>query len=424
MDAYDPSWESYIQNLVQTVSANLDISIDEKGMGKPIQGTQAPQKSTKKKFPKLITAIIISAVLIATGWFSWDRFFRDNSEIPEETPTVNKEIQEIDTLGEWNEGCRIAYVSNLGDSFSLWLMKPDGTEITSITDGQTDDIFPKWSSDGERIAFLSDRNDVERENHEIYIVDNDGSYLVRFNEYSNDSEHYQQFTWSPANDQIAYVAEEYGNADIFVGEFGSSRAITIEPNSDLSPAWSPNGSQIAFVSDREGNKDIFVVDVSGNDLIRLTTNSANDMEPNWSPDGERIAFVSDRSGKPNIYIMNADGSGISQLTVLGNDHYPTWSGDGSMIAFYTDRTGTYDLYKINLDGSEITKLVDSDATELPNKPSDTYFSWSPDGTEIAVSQDGKIYIIRPIINAYIRDYEVLATGWYPTWSPTCRRLEK
>ncbi len=424
LDAYDPSWESYIQKLAQTVSANLDISIDEKSMEKSIQDNRAPHRIVKKKFSKLFAATVISAVLIAAGWFGWDSFFRDNSENLNEIPAVNEDYQENDALGEWNEGCRIAYVSHLDDSFSLWLMKPDGSNITSITDGLSDDIFPKWSSNGDKIAFLSDRNDLGRENHEVYMVDDDGSNLVRFNEYSNDSEYYQQFIWSPVNDQIAYVSEEKGNADIFVGELDSSLAITTDPNNDVNPAWSPNGSQLAFVSDREGNKDIFVVDANGDNLIQLTTSTASDMDPNWSPDGEKIAFISDRSGKFNIHIMNADGSGISQLTVLGNNHHPTWSGDGNMIAFYSDRTGTYDLYKINRDGSELTKLVDSDAIDLPDKPSDPYFSWSPDGTEIAVSMDSKIYIIIPIHNAYYYDYEVLATGWYPSWSPTCRRLEK
>lgn len=423
LDAYDPSWENYIQKLIQTVSANLDVSIDEKSLEKPIQVPPASHKNGKKNFPKLITITMIGAVLITAGWFSWDRFFRDDSENMEEIPVVSEDIQEENTLGEWNEGCRIAYVSHLDDSFSIWLMKPDGTNITSITDGQSDDVFPKWSSNGEKIAFLSDRNDPGRENHEIYIVDVDGNNLGRFNEYSNDSEYYRQFVWSPVNDQIAYVSEDKGDADIFIGEPGSTLAITTDPNSDISPAWSPDGSRLAFVSDREGNKDIFVVDANGENLIQLTTSTADDIEPNWSPDGERIAFISDRSGDFDVHVMNADGSEVSQLTVLGNNHYPTWSGDGNMIAFYSDRTGTYDLYKINQDGSKPSKLVDATNTDLPDKPNDPYFSWSPDGTEIVVSKDSKIYIIKPVHNAYYYDQEVLATGWYPSWSPTCRRLE-
>ena len=51
-------------------------------------------------------------------------------------------------------------------------------------------------------------------------------------------------------------------------------------------------------------------DGNGDNLIRLTNNSAIDSTPDWSPGGGRITFRSERDGgDSDIYVMNADGSG-------------------------------------------------------------------------------------------------------------------
>ena len=65
--------------------------------------------------------------------------------------------------------------------------------------------------------------------------------------------------------------------------------LTNDPAGDNSPAWSPKTNEIAFVSNRFGNADILLVNLNGN-ISTLTTNSAPDSAPAWSPDGSMIAF--------------------------------------------------------------------------------------------------------------------------------------
>lgn len=115
----------------------------------------------------------------------------------------------------------------------------------------------------------------------------------------------------------------------------------------------------------------------GSDTINLTNDPGDDFAPAWSPDGSQVAFVSnrenDQGGGQFIYVMNADGSGVRPLTIESDSNYPDWSHDGSRIA-YTDQG---DLYVIHADGSgQPVKLTDS-----PDE--DTRPRWSLDDSQIA-----------------------------------------
>lgn len=57
----------------------------------------------------------------------------------------------------------------------LYLVRPDGNDLTRLTETQYDELTPSWSPDGRRIAFASDRDG----NFEIYVMEADGSRPVR-----------------------------------------------------------------------------------------------------------------------------------------------------------------------------------------------------------------------------------------------------
>lgn len=89
--------------------------------------------------------------------------------------------------------------------------------------------------------------------------------------------------------------------------------------SDTAPAPSPDGSKIAFMSltrEGAGNYEIYIMNSDGQNIVRLTNNSANDGLPTWSPDGSTIAFVSDRDGTWGVWAMNPDGSNQRKLFTM------------------------------------------------------------------------------------------------------------
>ena len=108
-----------------------------------------------------------------------------------------------------------------------------------------------------------------------------------------------------------------------------------------------------------------------------------------------IAFRSDRDnfgGNRDIYVMMADGSKPRNLTnnCASSDSYPSWSPDGTKIVFESHRDDSSDVYVIHADGKNLIQL-----TRAPE--SDGHPSWSPDGRKIAFGamRDGnaEIYVM-------------------------------
>jgi dipeptidyl aminopeptidase/acylaminoacyl peptidase len=98
-----------------------------------------------------------------------------------------------------------------------------------------------------------------------------------------------------------------------------------------------------------------------------------------------IAFVSTRDGNAEIYVMNADGSGLQNLTNdPGMDYWPAWSPDGTRIAF----SSAGHLYVMNAGGSERREVRPADPTaQSLQEP-----AWSPDGMMLAASGVFRHYV--------------------------------
>lgn len=148
------------------------------------------------------------------------------------------------------------------------------------------------------------------------------------------------------------------------------------------------GGRLAVVLNRDGNSEIYVGSTNGQNLRRLTNNSAADVSPVFSPDGSRIAFVSDRDGSPQIYVMGADGGGQRRVTFTGQyNQTPAWSPDGGTIAFGSRVGGNFDIFTVSAGGGNVRRL-----TEGQGSNSDP--TYSPDGRLIAFSSSrGGIFLM-------------------------------
>ena len=70
---------------------------------------------------------------------------------------------------------RIAFVSNRDGNNEAYVMAPDGSGQTNLTNGPWEDRSPTWSPDARRIAFASDREG----SYDLFVMDADGSNVVR-----------------------------------------------------------------------------------------------------------------------------------------------------------------------------------------------------------------------------------------------------
>jgi hypothetical protein len=188
-----------------------------------------------------------------------------------------------DQYPTWSpDGGRIAFASSRDGNWEVYTVALDGSALTNLTNDPADDLQPNWFRAGglisgqERIAFASNRDG----DFEIYTMSPDGSNLVNLtNNPANDN-----YPAASSNgDTIAFVSDRDGQQDIFrmdSSDGGSPTNLTNNPSNDLSPSWSPDDNWIAFSSNR-GNQDIYVIQADGSGITNFTNNPAADDFPAW-----------------------------------------------------------------------------------------------------------------------------------------------
>lgn len=236
----------------------------------------------------------------------------------------------------------------LGD-YEIYVMAPDGSDLTNLTNSWADDLAPAWSPDGRFIAFVSLRDTTSGRSG----TDPGNLYVLPFD---------------PATGKAV----------------GEAVPLTRFPGAEGWPAWSPDGKKIAFHGDLDGNFDIWVVNRDGSGLVNLTRHAAEDRFPAWSPDGTQIAFASTRSGDYDVWVMGADGSNPVNLTRHpARDRYPIWSPEGQWLTFNTDRDGNQEIYQMKADGSRPTNI-----SRTP-KYHEGLADWSSDGQKLVLYSEQK-----------------------------------
>ncbi len=146
--------------------------------------------------------------------------------------------------------------------------------------------------------------------------------------------------WSPDGDEIAFYSFRKGNRDIHLmtAEGGSIQQLTDDPAQERYPDWSPDGNQLVFYSDKTGRFELNIISRNDKDSewgapVQLTFDGGYRCV--WSPDGRFIAYYSSGSLK----IIPPEG-GDSRVLVSAADPaisadpvYPAWSPDGQTMYY-------------------------------------------------------------------------------------------
>ncbi len=240
----------------------------------------------------------------------------------------------------------------------------------------------------EEIVFRSNRADGL---HDLYLIGRDGSGLRRL---TFDGASVRTPRFSPDGAKIAFASERLGNFDIWtIDRDGTNLTrVTTSPDRDESPSWTSQG-EILFVRgpvncDPGCDAVVAAADGSAERTLPLAAVGGGGLDA--SPHGERVLFSRDRS----IWIANLDGSGQRRLTMPAtnlSDFRPTWAPSGNHFAFIRFGT-TNDLYAGRTNG-EATRLTDT-----PGR-NEEYPSWSESGDEIlftgSFNDPGRLYRISP-----------------------------
>jgi TolB protein len=259
------------------------------------------------------------------------------------------------------------------------------------------------------IAFISTSSGAK----ELYICEFDG-YNIRRVTHTNSITLTPK--WSSDGQWIAYTSYARGKPDLFIKHLKEKRGTVVsERGINITPAWHPSRFELAATLSFSGDPEIYLLTGTGKVIKRLTNSKGIDVSPTWSPDGEKIAFVSKRSGTPQIYIKNLDSGRVNRLTFQGNyNTQPSWSPKGDKIAYASMEGGLNNIFVIGIDGQGTIQLTHNEGdNESP--------SWSPDGNLIVFSstREGPSRIF--VMTSYGTDQRRLLTlkgqQTQPNWSP-------
>ncbi len=144
------------------------------------------------------------------------------------------------------DGQRIAFVWGhketraLGDEGELWVVGSDGSDPTLILDHSI--AYPDWSPDGQHIAVW-----IQSEDPHVGVFDLSTGVLTDLGEGA-------VARWSPDGTRLAFISERDGDWDLYTmdADGGNVQQLTNDPAFDTFPIWSPDGATIMFQSRDDG----------------------------------------------------------------------------------------------------------------------------------------------------------------------------
>jgi Tol biopolymer transport system component/DNA-binding winged helix-turn-helix (wHTH) protein len=248
------------------------------------------------------------------------------------------------------DGNGIVFVSGTQHRRALWRVPASGGKASRLALTGENVTSPTIAYGQRRLVYVNFRSDVN-----VWRTSFDGdaprqepllasTRLDHLPDYSTDGR------------RIAWISDRSGSPEIWIADADGRNPFRLTSFNALfldHPHWSPDGGRIAFAAD----DDIYVIDVSSRLSRRLTDDPVLDNSPSWSPDGQWIYFQR-RGPAPQIWKLAVDGATRpAQVTHFGGGA-PRVSPDGKHL-FYVK---VHELWSVPTAGGDERRVL----TDLSN----------------------------------------------------------
>jgi len=356
------------------------------------------------------------------------------------------------------DGRFIAYSSDRGGKFDIWVQQVSGGDPVQITKGPGHHWEPDWSPDGRNIAYRSEEGDGG-----IYVVPALGGAglehrIAPFGYYPR---------WSPDSSQVLFQTH-FSDIDacnrFYVAELdgGPPREVLAEFLAQnklcaASAAWYPDGKRITvWVGSPSPTPTFWTVPIVGGPGINLDITTAVQRELaqasgnkagqqfgeysfSWSPSGNAIYFERGYQGAKNIWKMTVDpgtlrATRIDRLTTgAGPDAALALSADGRRLAF-TAKSQRIQTWLFPFDARTGQIKGNGTAITSPGRRS-VEPNLSRDGTKVAYfvphgesygpgfgDIQNEVWVKSLVDGSEVPIFVDNFSRWFPRWSPDGAQL--
>jgi Tol biopolymer transport system component len=344
------------------------------------------------------------------------------------------------------DGSQIVF-DHLGD---LYLLPIAGGTATRLTEGISFDAQPRFSPDGSRVVYISDRSGAEN----VWVISTDGADTLQITKGKQNE--YASPEWTPDGDYVvaSKIDGLFGTAKLWLYHVdgGTGTALVKEPDElkTMGAAFGPDQRYIWF-AERTGNWQYnaifpqYQLAVYDRETGRRTSMSArygSAFRPAISPDGRWLVYGSRLDEHTGLRIRDTESGEERWLAypVQRDDQESTASLDvlpgyaftpdsRAIVVSYGGR-----IWRVPIDGSEATEIPFRIDVDLPLGP-EVRFAYriedsptftlqqirdavpSPSGDRLAFTALDQLWVMDYPDGEPVRLTDLDVGEFHPAWSP-------
>ena len=247
-------------------------------------------------------------------------------------------------------------------------------------------IDPRVSPDGKTVVYVRKSNDImkDRERSNLWQVSVDGTnHRPLYSGLNN----IRSPRWSPNGEKLAFISNETGSQQIHVRwiDNGETALISQLQASPSNLSWSPDGKWFAFTMNVKAPSETIAKPREKPEGASWATGPITVTTTQYQYDGQGIVAPAYR----HVFIVPADGGTARQLTQGNFNHYGSlaWSSDSKHIFFSAYRSDDWELVSDEADIYSVS-IISSKIKQITNQPgAERSPVISPNGQYIAFTKE-------------------------------------